>query len=108
VEGHRGDRGRLRYTEAQQKEILDHFIAGWSLTTGAIMHPVTSATQVQDNFAFATWQAGDVTSPTSASTGVRPSRFIFAHSNANEVGRIWEPNWEPTAAASRRRQATTS
>ena len=38
---------RLRYTEAQQKEILDHFIAGGSLTPGGIMHAVTSAAQVQ-------------------------------------------------------------
>ena len=40
---------RLRYTEAQQKEILDHFIAGGSLTAGGIMHAVTSAAQVQDD-----------------------------------------------------------
>jgi hypothetical protein len=51
---------RLRYTEVQQKEILDHFIAGGSLTAGGIMQAVTSA-PVQDDFAFAAWQAGDVT-----------------------------------------------
>jgi len=40
---------RLRYTEAQQKEILDHFIAGGSPTAGGIMHAVTSAAQIQDD-----------------------------------------------------------
>jgi hypothetical protein len=39
--------GRLRYTEAQQAEILDHFIMGGDLTAGGIMHAVTSAAQVQ-------------------------------------------------------------
>ena len=39
--------GRLRYTEAQQAEILDHFIKGGDLTAGGIMHAVTSAAQVQ-------------------------------------------------------------
>jgi hypothetical protein len=38
---------RLRYTEAQQAEILDHFIKGGDLTAGGIMHAVTSAAQVQ-------------------------------------------------------------
>ena len=48
----RGDcvpRPRLRYSEAQQKEILDHFIAGGSLTAGGIRHAVTSAAQVQED-----------------------------------------------------------
>lgn len=39
--------GRLRYSEAQQAEILDHFIKGGDLTAGGIMHAVTSAAQVQ-------------------------------------------------------------
>ena len=39
--------GRLRYSEAQQGEILDHFIKGGDLTAGGIMHAVTSAAQVQ-------------------------------------------------------------
>ena len=39
--------GRLRYTQAQQEEILAHFIAGGSVTAGGIMHAVTSAAQVQ-------------------------------------------------------------
>jgi len=38
---------RLRYTEAQQAEILDHFIKGGDLTAGGIMHAVTSAAQMQ-------------------------------------------------------------
>ena len=38
---------RLRYTEAQQAQILDHFIKGGDLTAGGIMHAVTSAAQVQ-------------------------------------------------------------
>ena len=38
---------RLRYTEAQQSEILAHFIKGGDLTAGGIMHAVTSAAQVQ-------------------------------------------------------------
>jgi hypothetical protein len=41
--------GRLRYSEAQQAEILDHFIKGGDLTAGGIMHAVTSAAQLQDN-----------------------------------------------------------
>jgi hypothetical protein len=39
--------GRLRYSEAQQVEILDHFIKGGDLTAGGIMHAVTSAAQLQ-------------------------------------------------------------
>lgn len=40
---------RLRYTEAQQAQILDHFIKGGDLTAGGIMHAVTSAAQVQED-----------------------------------------------------------
>jgi hypothetical protein len=40
---------RLRYSEAQQAEILDHFIKGGDLTAGGIMHAVTSAAQLQDD-----------------------------------------------------------
>ena len=40
---------RLRYTQAQQDDILSHFIAGGDLTAGGIMHAVTSAAQVQDD-----------------------------------------------------------
>jgi hypothetical protein len=39
---------RLRYTEAQQAEILDHFIKGGDLTAGGIMHALTSTAQAQD------------------------------------------------------------
>ena len=39
--------GRLRYSEAQQADILDHFIKGGDLTAGGIMHAVTSAAQAQ-------------------------------------------------------------
>jgi hypothetical protein len=39
--------GRLRYSEAHQGEVLDHFIKGGDLTAGGIMHAVTSAAQVQ-------------------------------------------------------------
>jgi hypothetical protein len=38
---------QLRYTQAQQEEILAHFIAGGAVTAGGIMHAVTSAAQVQ-------------------------------------------------------------
>jgi hypothetical protein len=38
---------RLRYSDAQQAQILDHFIKGGDLTAGGIMHAVTSAAQVQ-------------------------------------------------------------
>ena len=41
--------GRLRYTEAQQAAVLDHFIRGGDLTAGGIMHAVTSAAQLQDD-----------------------------------------------------------
>jgi len=41
--------GRLRYSEAQQAAILDHFIKGGDLTAGGIMHAVTSAAQLQDD-----------------------------------------------------------
>jgi hypothetical protein len=40
---------RLRYTEAQQKDILNHFIKGGDLTAGGILHAITSAAQVQDD-----------------------------------------------------------
>jgi hypothetical protein len=39
--------GRLRYSEAQQAQVLDHFIKGGDLTAGGIMHAVTSAAQLQ-------------------------------------------------------------
>jgi len=41
--------GRLRYSEAQQAAVLDHFIKGGDLTAGGIMHAVTSAAQLQDD-----------------------------------------------------------
>jgi hypothetical protein len=37
---------RLRFTDAQQKDILTHFIRGGDVTAGGIMHAVTSAAQV--------------------------------------------------------------
>jgi hypothetical protein len=40
---------QLRFTEAQQATILDHFIAGTDRTTGGILHAVTSAAQLQDD-----------------------------------------------------------
>jgi hypothetical protein len=40
---------QLRYTQAQQDDILNHFIAGGDLTAGGIMHAVTSVAQVQDD-----------------------------------------------------------
>jgi hypothetical protein len=40
---------RLRYTEAQQADVLNHFIKGGDLTSGGILHAVTSAAQVQDD-----------------------------------------------------------
>jgi hypothetical protein len=40
---------RLRYSEAQQADILSHFIKGGDLTAGGILHAVTSAAQIQDN-----------------------------------------------------------
>lgn len=38
---------RLRYSDEQQAQILDHFIKGGDLTAGGIMHAVTSAAQLQ-------------------------------------------------------------
>lgn len=40
---------RLRFTGAQQHDILDHFIRGGDLTAGGVMHAVTSAAQIQDD-----------------------------------------------------------
>jgi len=40
---------RLRFTEAQQADILGHFIKGGDLTAGGVLHAVTSAAQIQDN-----------------------------------------------------------
>jgi hypothetical protein len=40
---------RMRYTDAQQADVLSHFIKGGDLTAGGIMHAVTSAAQVQDD-----------------------------------------------------------
>jgi len=36
---------RLRFTDDQQKSILNHFIRGGALTAGGVMHAVTSAAQ---------------------------------------------------------------
>jgi hypothetical protein len=41
--------GQLRYTQAQQDDILAHFITGGDLTSGGIMHAVTSVAQIQDD-----------------------------------------------------------
>ena len=38
---------RLRFTDAQQTDILAHFIRGGDLTAGGILHAVTSAAQTQ-------------------------------------------------------------
>ncbi len=38
---------RLRFTEAQQADIMAHFIRGGDLTAGGILHAVTSAAQTQ-------------------------------------------------------------
>ena len=38
---------RLRFTDAQQADILGHFIRGGDLTAGGILHAVTSAAQTQ-------------------------------------------------------------
>jgi hypothetical protein len=38
---------RLRFTDAQQADIMNHFIRGADLTAGGIMHAVTSAAQAQ-------------------------------------------------------------
>ena len=40
---------RLRFTDAQQHDILDHFIRGGDITAGGVMHAVTSAAQIQDD-----------------------------------------------------------
>jgi hypothetical protein len=40
---------RLRFTEAQQRDILAHFIRGGDLTAGGVMQAVTAAAQVQDD-----------------------------------------------------------
>jgi hypothetical protein len=39
---------RLRFTDAQQADIMAHFIRGGDLTAGGILHAVTSAAQSQD------------------------------------------------------------
>lgn len=41
-------------------------------------------------------------------TGSSTNCYVFACSNVGEASKIWEPNWEPTATALRRRQAITS
>lgn len=38
---------RLRFNEAQQAEVMRHFIRGGDLTAGGVMHAVTAAAQVQ-------------------------------------------------------------
>ena len=38
---------RLRFSDAQQADILAHFIRGGDLTAGGILHAVTSAAQAQ-------------------------------------------------------------
>ena len=38
---------RLRFTDAQQADILTHFIRGGDVTAGGVMHAVTSAAQTQ-------------------------------------------------------------
>jgi hypothetical protein len=40
---------RLRFTDAQQKDILNHFIRGGDVTAGGIMHAVTSVAQMLDD-----------------------------------------------------------
>lgn len=40
---------RLKYTEAQRKGILDHFIRGGSLTAGGVLHAVTSLAQTVED-----------------------------------------------------------
>jgi hypothetical protein len=40
---------RLRFADAQQHDILEHFIRGGDLTAGGVMHAVTSAAQVQED-----------------------------------------------------------
>lgn len=41
--------GKLRYTEAQQADILSHFIMGGTVSAAGIMHAVTSVAQTQPN-----------------------------------------------------------
>lgn len=38
---------RLRFTDAQQNDILAHFIRGGDVTAGGVMHAITSAAQAQ-------------------------------------------------------------
>jgi hypothetical protein len=40
---------RLRFTDAQQKDILNHFIRGGDVTAGGVMHAVTSVARVLDD-----------------------------------------------------------
>jgi hypothetical protein len=40
---------RLRFTDAQQKDILNHFIRGGDVTAGGIMHAVTSVAQTAED-----------------------------------------------------------
>jgi hypothetical protein len=40
---------RLRFTDAQQKDILNHFIRGGDVTAGGIMHAVTSVARTLDD-----------------------------------------------------------
>ena len=37
---------RLRFTDAQQADILTHFIRGGDVTAGGVMHAVTSVAQM--------------------------------------------------------------
>ena len=40
---------RLRFTDAQQSDILSYFIRGGDVTAGGVMHAVTAAAQAQDD-----------------------------------------------------------
>ena len=40
---------RLRFTDAQQADILAHFIRGGDVTAGGVMHAVTSVAQTLDD-----------------------------------------------------------
>jgi hypothetical protein len=40
---------RLRFTDAQQADILSSFIRGGDVTAGGVMHAVTAAAQAQDD-----------------------------------------------------------
>ena len=40
---------RLRFTDAQQKDILNHFIRGGDVTAGGVMHAVTSVARTLDD-----------------------------------------------------------